>query len=126
MRKLTLLLIILLLPSLSVAVNDGNTLLLTCSEFIKGVDNPDDSNIDREQMYRCGSYLTGYIAAVSLHQNKLGSKGLICFPNAKMSSPQLGRIVIKYLEKHPESLSLDKDAVTAAAVMEAFPCKKHR
>lgn len=123
MRKLTLLLTILLLPSISAAGNDGNTLLLTCGEFIKGVDNPSDSNVDREQMYRCGSYLTGFIAASNLYQGLLGDKGLVCFPDKGISPVHLARIIMKHLEDRPESLDIDKDTLTGEVAMKAFPCK---
>lgn len=59
MRKLVLLITILLLPTVSAAANidNGNSLLSMCNEFIKAVDNPSSTNIDREKVYRCGSYL---------------------------------------------------------------------
>lgn len=125
MRKLVLLLTILLLPSVSTALNiiNGEVLLSNCSEFIKGVDNPSDTNIDRERAYRCGSYLSGYIAASILYQDLLGDKGLICFPDQRMPVAHFGRVIVKYLKDRPNSLHVDKDTLTAAAAMEAFPCE---
>lgn len=125
MRKLVLLITILLLPTVSTAANfdNGNTLLSLCNEFIKAVDNPSSTDIDREKVYRCGSYLTGFIAASNLYQNLLRDKGLICFPDQGVSSAKLGRTVVKYLNERPESLHINKDLLMGEAAMHAFPCK---
>ncbi len=123
MRKLALLLTILFLPSVSTAGNGGKTFMFICNEFIKSVDNPSDTNIDRERVYRCGSYLTGFVAASNLYQDLLGGEGLICFPDQGITTAQLARIVVKYINDRPESLHIDKDTLTGEAVMKAFPCK---
>ena len=92
------------------AFNDGSTLLRECES-------------DSAAMYNACS---GYIMAISdLHSTMLGWSYLdephFCQPNGAASG-QLVKVVIKYLNEHPEQLHHSASGLVTNALHYAFPC----
>jgi len=78
----------------------------------------------------CLAYLNGFvngIAAVqSLYTSPAGAQPLasvkiVCLPSDGISGEQARRIVVKYMEDHPEQLHMREMAIVVAALATAFP-----
>ena len=122
-----ILLMALLVPSLSLADdnNNGEALLKRCKSVEKigkqGVvlDKTETNNL----MY-CLGYFSGlkdvYYHTVMLDNFK---DKPYCLPQGANWKP-LARIVVDFLEKHPELLHQPQETLTAMALSEAFPCSR--
>lgn len=47
---------------------------------------------------------------------------LVCYPNESLNQELLVRVLVRYLQKHPEDLHLHESALMWNAFMGAFPC----
>ena len=80
----------------------------------------------QELLQMCGSsfntdygYCAGYVTGVA--DELLGSASACHKTSVK--SQQLRDITVRYIEKHPESLTRPARSVTAEALAAAFPCR---
>jgi len=126
MKKITLLLIILLLPSFSYA-GDGNELLSNCTKACKASDGEDVSSSNYFGMGTCMGTIRGVIDAGEIINISAESRGytkqnLYCVP-VEMSTVQATRVVVEYLKAHPEELDRQDTVLIVWALKEAFPCK---
>ncbi len=111
----------LLLLSSSTAQSEatGNRLLRACSETIKYLEAREYNDLD---FGYCVGYLTGlqgmewFTRVVLEQQDKL-----FCIP-AGVGAEQRVRVVVQYLEEHPERLHLPAAGEVAIALNKAFPC----
>ena len=82
----------------------------------------DESALTPEQHLHyaaCVSYVLGVADGYYL-----GSNGGSCVPNkGEVTSGQLGLVVFKYLDEHPEELHLHAGVLVVRALKKAFPCK---
>src|ERR1700694_821959 len=81
-----------------VNTSDGNYLLGSCQIVIRNVDNPDNHQ-DKYEAWRDG-YCRGIVRGVS------AASSLIC-PQDGVTSGQEIRVVLKFLQDHPEKLNMD-------------------
>ena len=91
-------------------------------------DNP--SNLDSEW---CLGYLRGFLAgfdAMALAQSKAFggyqalTKKYVCFPEHSTIG-QDARVLVKWLNDHPERLHEDGGWLTLAAFLDAYPCQSN-
>jgi hypothetical protein len=98
--------------------------LCFASGFLDGNDLLEDCSAVNEQSANFSSGVcNGYIAGISEMADTILNPGFIC-PSDNITARQLVRIVIKYLNDHPEQLHERKPKVVLRALVEAFPCKK--
>jgi hypothetical protein len=100
---------------------DGNDLLKQCSLVrieIKDLKVEDYSNIGK-----CLGLMQGVTNTNSYYQFIAKQNTLFCTPEYGLKNGQAARVVVKYLEEHPEKLHLDDVLLTMLALREAFPCK---
>jgi hypothetical protein len=98
---------------------DGNGLLARCTTVIDPSDQTDRlAFADAASCFAfIRGFLNGHTAAV-----KLGSaEPLICAPG-KLSVLEARRVVVEYLEDHPEKLHEPDGVLVYYALREAFPC----
>lgn len=95
-------------------VTRGNWLLGSCQLTVKSMDDPSLSENTLEA-YRDG-FCRGLIDGVSHASPK------VC-PNEEVTHGQETRVVLKYLQDHPEELHLVNAVLVDKALSKAFPCK---
>lgn len=71
--------------------------------------------------FQAGAY-EGYIMGVS--DGLMGTSLYYYCPPVKTEKHQLSSVVSRYLKSHPKDLHVPAGALVAAALIEAFPCKK--
>ena len=111
------------LPSWSFAQDrDGNKLLADCEASIAIIDDRAQS-LGTAKLHgsgRCLGFLQGLKRASDYYEfTKRG--GLFCAPDSVTYGQQI-RIVVKYLQNHPERLHEDEFILAATALRAAFPC----
>lgn len=90
---------------------DGNELLRWCS---------DDEG--REMEAWCSGYIWG--VTQTLQSWRVTEVGRSCDFPEEMASGQAVRIVVTYLEKHPEELHEHELLLVMRAMSDAFPCEE--
>jgi hypothetical protein len=108
----------------------GVELLNDCRQAMRVIDG-DKTLTDTEWVD--GSHCTGYVLGVvdgyavteATEKARIHfSSSLICFPKTgSMPTPQVVRIVVKYLRDNPTHLSEPGASLVLLAMQEAFPCK---
>lgn len=105
-----------------VTAGDGNELLSRCNVVInyqdKKIQNPDEIDIGI-----CLGMIQGMMKINSVYKQKLGKEmALFCPPASGLSYVQAIRIVVKYLNDHPEKLHQSDTYLVIGAFQKAFPC----
>jgi hypothetical protein len=73
----------------------------------------------------CGLYLLGAVEGIAIGTIEAHGKRLFCIPNDRREMPQLMSAFQKVSrEVEPQDLKLPAVAAVAAAMEQAFPCKK--
>jgi len=108
----------------------GSELLNDCRQAMRLIDG-DTTLTDKEWVD--GSHCTGYINGVidgyavteAAEKARIHfSSSLICFPKTGfMPTPQVVRVVVKYLRDNPTHLGEPGASLVLLAMQEAFPCK---
>lgn len=96
-------------------VTRGNWLLGSCQAAVKTFDDP-SYHEDLYEAYRDG-YCRGLVMGVS------AASPLIC-PDDNVIHSQQVRVVLKYMQDHPEDLHLEGTQLVYEALKKAFPCKR--
>jgi hypothetical protein len=131
MKFLSRLTLFLLLPSLLIAFNatsgkaeiNGKMLLENCKEAVKYIENKNDSSINHSAVNFC----IGYISGVNdLHTKFIDSVAcfeppIYCIP-ANTQIEEMIKIVVKFLEQHPQDLTYQGAALTVSALRDVYPC----
>ena len=100
-------------PAFADGYYTGSTLLNYC------VDRSDMSTQQALDYSLCTGFLTA-IASASRCGNSVHGFSALVPDNAKAT--QLSRIVVKWLNDHPEKLHVDGSYLVANAFQDAFPC----
>lgn len=104
------------------ASRTGSQLLDDCSVAIKKTS--DMQGLDYQKAAWCMGFLYGFTSAntayVALEQT---DEPLFCAPESGASVDQYSRVVVKYLEEHPEKLHMSAGPLALMALRDAFPCK---
>ena len=99
---------------------DGNRLLADCGAAVTAIDTGQTITTEKlVDVTRCFAWLEGMLQMNDLYEFK-GATAVFCRPN-NSTNVQLVRIVVKYLQDHPEELHKD-EFVLAIALRTAFPC----
>lgn len=102
----------------------ANYLLRVCKQdlaFTDGQRSPD--TITTREMYEsayCLGYINGFRNGMTLGAAEFDTN---CMPD-EVTLLQAERVVVKYLENHPEKLNIKAGLLTAEALHAAWPCKK--
>jgi hypothetical protein len=94
---------------------DGNYLLGACQITIRVADDP-KTHLDIYEAWRDG-YCRGIIEGVT------SASPLVC-PTGGVTFGQEVRVVLKFLQDHPEKLHLSGAQLVQDALAQAFPCSK--
>lgn len=108
--------------------NDGNNLLQRCNEAVRQAEtNFRNTTLDAEW---CLGYVGGFVDsldAVEMYESadfeeyKSNRRALICFPEDSTIGQDI-RIVVKFLQDHPEKLHYRERNLVFMALQQAFPC----
>ena len=93
----------------------GNTLIESCQIYVDSLPDPVSSNF-------LGGYCLGLVHGVSDVAQVLGSPPLVCYPSGGTNS-QLVRVVVKFLNDHPEALHKPDTVLVLEALNDAYPCQ---
>jgi len=120
----------LILLSSHTAFCDGNELLSQCNTAIAMLNDAKGSSdpTNTAHMGFCFGLMNGVMDLNRFYQNlydQIEYKGILlfCIPESGIDNSQAARIVIKYLNEHPERLHEHTMRLVFTAFVEAFPCK---
>ena len=102
-------------------INNGNGLLEECHQATRTGDNL--SSTEYLLSIFCIGKLQGIAELNAMYQHEYKIKGFFCKSRGQITNTQLARIVVKYLNNHPEQLHLNDTYLTVVALEEAYPCK---
>lgn len=102
--------------------NTGETLINHCNATLKLQDINDPTPEDHSRSVGCLSYLEG-VKQLLYKQESFTQEKNICFPETGISNGQAARIVVNFLNEHPEKLQEYKLDLVLEAFAHAFPCK---
>jgi hypothetical protein len=91
---------------------DGNFLLVSCEVSIRGMEGSDFTGTG--EAWRGGN-------CMGLVRGVYSALPTVCAANVTIG--QLIRVVVKYLQNHPEKLNLEDVLLVRSALESAFPCK---
>ncbi len=117
-------------------LSSGSGLLSACKQGVARTEGATLSNFDKARGLMCAAYIKGFVEghdtmAILLATRQYGGKAanskmetfrLFCYPET-VAVQQLTRVVIRYLEQHPETLHLPPVLTVTEALREAFPCQ---
>ena len=120
-----LVLVLLLLSNYSYGSggwNTGETLVNHCNATLKlqDIDNP--THEDHVRSVACLSYLEG-VKQLLYKQESFTQDRNICFPEDGISNGQAARIVVNFLNEHPEKIQEQKLEFVLKSFSHAFPCE---
>ena len=119
-----------LTPAFAQSPSDGNALLHNCSLVVKMADGDSvTSPIDNLNAGVCMGLVRGIMDTMTLWQSvDHGSPVDLtamhgCIPDS-IKTIQGARIVVKYLNDHPERLQVPDTRLVLMAMVDAYPCSK--
>ena len=103
---------------------DGNDLLDACRDGVRLKERGSKSAREAFNAGDCIGFLRGMIEMHGALESDSGSslRPLFCLPGQLMPIIQIMRIVLHYLETHPERLHLQQRVLVIEAFRDAFPC----
>jgi hypothetical protein len=101
----------------AVADATGNTFLQTC---IRYVETPDEYAPKNQVEAFNQGFCAGSISATFNLTNKS------CAPRGKITQGQAARVVVAYMQRHPELLHKEISWLAEEAFSEAWPCAESR
>ena len=113
-------------PMISFYGGSGMTLLHQCEAAVKlsgsGHTMYNGQAQDDDASY-CNGYVNGIVDQMTVMSSPMKTTSY-CLPSYGGSNEQFVRIVLKYLQDHPESLNQPAISPTPLAIIGAFPCGK--
>lgn len=105
---------------------DGNELLGQCKEALT-LQNAGGKNISPKTSHLggiCIGKMQGITHTLALLKSDLSPDTRVCFPeNGRFTNFQAARIVVKFLEDHPDMLHMNETLLSVYAFRQAFPCR---
>ena len=103
----------------------GTTLQERCKAINKSID--DRSRIEELGLSECLGYIRGALDVFSAWKQIEGKSTVpgvrgMCVPDS-VSTGQAAKVVMKWLDEHPEKLHFNGETVILMSCREAFPCK---
>jgi len=131
MKKLCVVFIVMFVLAMAgnanaeVATSDGKGLLTVCNVALKSITDGMDNLSDLELMNSsfCIGLAVGIKVSNVMEQASADDNLQYCIPSSA-SPEQLIRVLVKYLENHPENLHETPAVLISVAFIKAFPCKK--
>lgn len=106
------------------ATNDGNALLTSCKPILSLINKEATKIIGSEaEAGECLGLTEGVRNTMMQLNSSLQPEMRTCFPDLGIQNGQAIRIVVKYLESHPEKLNQDRTLLTMLAYNQAYACK---
>ena len=115
--------VMLHLPSISQAQEDGTRFLRACGATVK---QQDGANVSAQEMLEslwCNGYVQGFTDSIPIMQAVIGSPQAVCLPQQGVEVEQGVRIFVKYLRDNPQTLHQTGRMSLYIALGKAFPCK---
>ena len=111
--------IILLLISIPTAATvgstDGNALLSDCTDLLR------EKSTGTAGSSGCAGTIIGIAGTHNIFVNFKNAEKYYCMPDT-VDVGQAARVIVKFLNKHPESLHNDGVSLAIRALVLAFPC----
>jgi hypothetical protein len=101
-------------------VHSANFLLPGCRENLQ----PNPNNTDRVVIWKrglCSGIMTGLALDAGVSK-KMFNQAVFC-PPQKATNEQFIRVVVAYIDKHPEMMHQPFESLALFALMEAWPCQ---
>jgi hypothetical protein len=103
---------------------DGNFLLRECKETLTATYQECSAAV---RGMHCLGFIDGLVDMNNIYKATIlngSSQGLICLPEDKrLTTGQLARVVVEYLEHNPGQLHESAPSLATVALGKAFPCK---
>jgi hypothetical protein len=110
------------------AFADGNQLLSQCTTFLQLVDGTSNGSTTSLESFgagTCAGMLQGITTTNKVYESTGRSKDLLmCLPRSGIQNGQAARVVVSYLNDHPQDLHGDEVLLATLALRDAFPCTK--
>ena len=104
----------------------GSVLLDECQQVLDFVRTTALDSQQRDSNLTGASYcmgmINGMMALNAIYQAKSGASALFCPPTSPVTNIQGARLVVDYLEQHPEQQKWDAASLMYFAFAEAYPC----
>ena len=129
MRELVAILVAAMLLSLSPVTSlantgDGNEVLKQCSALVRTADGGNNGSDDLSGTAYCAGLMTGITSTMTIWNTTREKAGMIriwCPP--AITSQQAARIVVKYMNEHPDDLHRTGAYLVMSALQDAYPCE---
>lgn len=96
---------------------------ITGSELLRNCKGDYPAPLNYVVEMQCMGYVSGVLDGIQLNTKICPESKFICSPDEGLTVEQLTKIVIKYLEEHPEDLQEEAKVLVIIALAKAFPCK---
>lgn len=83
-----------------------------------------DKKSSPDALLFCLHYLVGFVDGALVAQPEQPASKILCYPDEGVSTEQVRRIVVKWLESHPQNLHTSARIQVMLALHDAFPCKE--
>jgi Rap1a immunity proteins len=103
---------------------DGSFYLQVCGAAVKQSDGAKLNSGEELGALYCGSYIGGFLDAMSLASTLSKGNKIVCTPEQGITNDQAARIFVKYLRETPETLHQTGRMSLYVALAKAFPCMK--
>lgn len=103
---------------------DGTFYLQVCGAAVKLSDGVKLNQEDELGALYCGSYIGGFLDAMSLASTLSKGNKIVCTPERGITNDQAARIFVKHLRESPETLHQTGRMSLYVALVKAFPCAK--
>jgi hypothetical protein len=76
--------------------------------------------------YRAMGYIQGLLDAYTVFSTRDQSLNIYCMPLTGVSSSKARKVIIKWLEEHPQRLNEQARILVFHALLQAYPCITHK
>jgi len=122
--------IVLLLAEAALASPTGNDVLKNCQTAVRSFDNNGASVSELTDVGWCEGWVRAALELTRSYNDLTDftkQKPTVlqfCLPESGIPLIQAIRVVVKYLQQHPDQLHEDGMGLTIAALKGSFPCKR--
>jgi hypothetical protein len=108
----------------------GNDLLTDCRNLVSTVSIEDVAKDKVLGMGYCIGLIDGFVSFNYIYETVLATDGdraavQMCLPE-RISTRQLAKEIVHYLEQHPERMAESGQALAAQALISRYPCEEEK